>query len=45
MVLHLRHGGEAPAVHLIIGDGDHITGYAHIDPTDKIEGLLAEPLP
>jgi mycothiol synthase len=42
VVLHLRHGGEAPAVHLLIQDGDHITGYAHIDPTDKIEGPSAE---
>jgi mycothiol synthase len=42
VVLHLRHGGEAPAVHLLIRDGDHITGYAHIDPTDRIEGPSAE---
>jgi mycothiol synthase len=42
VVLHLRHGGEAPAVHLLIRDGEKITGYAHIDPTDKIEGPSAE---
>jgi mycothiol synthase len=42
VVLHLRHGGEAPAVHLLIRDGDSITGYAHIDPTDRIEGPSAE---
>jgi mycothiol synthase len=42
VVLHLRHGGEAPAVHLLIRDGEKLTGYAHIDPTDKIEGPSAE---
>lgn len=43
VVLHLRHGGEAPAVHLLIhGPGEQIAGYAHIDPTDKIEGPSAE---
>jgi mycothiol synthase len=42
VVLHLRHGGEAPAVHLIIAGGDQIIGYAHLDPTDKVAGPSAE---
>jgi len=42
VVLHLRHGGEAPAVHLLVTHGDLINGYAHVDPTDKIEGPSAE---
>jgi mycothiol synthase len=47
VVLHVRHGGEAPAVHLLIrepfGDGEgEIVGYAHIDPTDRVAGPSAE---
>src|SRR5688572_8965083 len=31
-VLHLRHGGEAPAVHLIARTPDgELAGYAHVD--------------
>jgi len=42
VMLHLRQGGEVPAVHLLIRDGDHLVGYAHVDPTDKIAGPSAE---
>ncbi|UWZ40181.1 mycothiol synthase [Dactylosporangium roseum] len=42
VVLHLRHGGEAPAVHLLAEDGGTVVGYAHIDTTDAVEGASAE---
>jgi mycothiol synthase len=41
-VLHVRHGGEAPAVHLLAHSGDGLVGYAHVDPTDAVEGASAE---
>jgi mycothiol synthase len=43
VVLHLRHGGDAPAVHLLARDTDGaLAGYAHLDTTDKVEGAAAE---
>ncbi|GGM70814.1 mycothiol acetyltransferase [Dactylosporangium sucinum] len=42
VVLHLRHGGEAPAIHLLAYEGDRVVGYAHIDTTDAVEGAAAE---
>jgi mycothiol synthase len=42
VTLHLRHGGDAPAVHLIARDGDDLVGYAHVDTTDAVEGPSAE---
>lgn len=43
VVLHLRHGGEEPAVHLLGRDpGGDLVGYAHVDTTDQIEGPSAE---
>jgi mycothiol synthase len=44
VVLHLRHGGEAPAVHLLgySGSDPDIVGYAHVDTTDAVEGASAE---
>ena len=42
-VLHLRHGGDGPAVHLLVRDGDGgLVGYAHVDTTDQVEGPSAE---
>ncbi|HEX2357536.1 MAG TPA: mycothiol synthase, partial [Micromonosporaceae bacterium] len=43
VVLHIRHGGEAPAVHLLARDPDGVlVGYAHVDTTDLVEGPSAE---
>ncbi len=41
-VLHLRHGGDAPAVHLLVRTDDGVVGYVHVDPTDAVEGAAAE---
>jgi mycothiol synthase len=42
VTLHLRHGGDLPAVHLIMREGDQLVGYAHVDTTDAVEGPSAE---
>ncbi|MBT8228433.1 MAG: mycothiol synthase [Dactylosporangium sp.] len=53
VVLHLRQGGEAPAVHLLAhadrqrDDPDRtprgrLIGYAHVDVTDPVAGASAE---
>lgn len=42
VVLHLRHGGDPPAVHLLVRDDDGLAGYAHLDPTDEVAGPVAE---
>ena len=42
VVLHLRHGGDAPAVHLLVRHGDSLVGYAHVDTTDRVIGASAE---
>jgi mycothiol synthase len=42
VTLHLRHGGEAPAVHLLVRVGGALVGYAHVDTTDPVEGPSAE---
>jgi mycothiol synthase len=42
VVLHLRHGGDLPSVHLVIRDGKELLGYAHVDVTDPVEGPSAE---
>ncbi len=41
-MLHLRHGGDEPSVHLVIRNGDGLIGYTHIDVTDPVEGPSAE---
>ena len=45
--LHLRYGGDEGVRHLLLyGDGrgekPHLTGYAHLDITDKVSGASAE---
>lgn len=42
VVLHLRHGGDSPAVHLLLRDEDLLAGYAHVDTTDEVAGAAAE---
>jgi len=42
VMLHVRHGGESPAVHLLIRARDDLVGYAHVDTTDAVAGASAE---
>ena len=43
VVLHLRHGGDPPAVHLLARRVDgSLAGYAHVDTTDPVAGATAE---
>lgn len=53
VLLHLRSGGQEPGRHLLVRDpdtgpgsaagaGTDVVGYAHLDPTDPVEGSSAE---
>src|SRR5689334_21471371 len=42
VVLHLRQGGDARAVHLRARNNGDLVGYAHVDTTDPVEGAAAE---
>jgi mycothiol synthase len=42
VTLHLRYGGDAPARNILAWQGDELVGYAHLDPTDEVEGASAE---
>ncbi len=42
VVLHVRHGGDEPAIHLCVRQDGQLVGYAHVDTTDLIEGASAE---
>ncbi|WP_188195481.1 mycothiol synthase [Nonomuraea sp. SYSU D8015] len=41
VMLHLRYGGDPQARSLLLYD-DALVGYAHVDPTDEVEGPSAE---
>lgn len=42
VMLHLRYGGDRRARSLLLYDGDALAGYAHVDPTDEVEGPSGE---
>ncbi len=42
VMLHLRYGGDRQAKNLWICRGNEIAAYAHLDPTDLVEGPSAE---
>jgi mycothiol synthase len=42
VVLHVRRGGDEPAMHLFIYVDEQVVGYAHVDTTDVVEGASAE---
>ena len=42
VMLHLRYGGDARARSLLAYAGDALAGYAHVDPTDEVEGPSGE---
>ena len=42
VLLHLKHGGDAPAANLLATLDDCLVGYAHLDVTDPVEGASAE---
>jgi mycothiol synthase len=42
VLLHLRYGGDARARNVLLTAGGQIAGYAHLDPTDPVEGPSGE---
>jgi mycothiol synthase len=40
--LHLRYGGEPAARNLLLTEKGQLAGYAHLDPTDPVEGPSGE---
>src|SRR6478672_4934030 len=42
VMLHLPRGGDADVRHLLTYDDQRLTGYAHLDVTDEVEGSSAE---
>jgi len=42
VMLHLRYGGDTPAINYLAWIGDDLAGYAHLDTTDMVEGASAE---
>ncbi len=44
VLLHLRQGGQEPGRHLLVREpaGSSVVAYAHLDPTDSVEGASAE---
>ncbi len=42
VMLHLRYGGDARARNLLLVSHGELSGYAHLDPTDPVEGPSGE---
>ncbi|MFI6457603.1 mycothiol synthase [Streptosporangium amethystogenes] len=42
VMLHLRYGGDERAGAVLLYAGDDLAGYAHLDPTDPVEGPSGE---
>ena len=42
VMLHLRYGGDPRARNLLLREGSELAGYAHLDPTDPVEGPSGE---
>jgi mycothiol synthase len=42
VMLHLRYGGDRRARNILLFDGADLAGYAHLDPTDPVEGPSGE---
>ncbi|MEV4175021.1 mycothiol synthase [Nonomuraea sp. NPDC049709] len=42
VMLHLRYGGDPQARSLLLYAGTTLAGYAHVDPTDEVEGPSVE---
>jgi mycothiol synthase len=42
VMLHLRYGGDERARSVLIYDDEVLAGYAHVDPTDEVEGPSGE---
>ena len=42
VMLHLRYGGDRRARNFMLMAGDVVAGYAHLDPTDPVEGPSGE---
>jgi mycothiol synthase len=42
VMLHLRYGGDRQARNVLLMENGTIAGYAHLDPTDPVEGPSGE---
>ena len=42
VLLHLRHGGDTDAAHLLAREGGELVGFAHLDLTDPVAGGAGE---
>ncbi len=42
VMLHLRYGGDPSARNLLLVSNGELSGYAHLDPTDPVEGPSGE---
>jgi mycothiol synthase len=42
VMLHLRYGGDPRARNLLLSHDGKLVGYAHLDPTDPVEGPAGE---